>query len=460
MNKPLTQVFLLILELLLINLRVFSQDAAIIKKFTLKQAVDYALENNPSIVNAKLDKSIAKKIIWETTAIGLPQLNMKGSYSNIFKVPVVNFGQPTLDIKGPAGVSLTTSNFSENIELGYKTYPIELGVKENVTFDFTVSQLIFSGAYIVGLQASRTYFRISEQNLEKSQSELKEVVSNSYYQILILEENKKILESILENMNRLANETKEVYKQGFIEETDADQVQLIKTNTENTLNNINRFIDVAYNYFKLNLGLDLAENVELSEKVDDIVNSLDMSLPYRNFDVTKNINYRIMNNSEQLSRLNLKKDESSFLPTLAAYFNHQERMKKPEFDFMSPNTLGISLSFPIVTSGQRLATVSKRKMEVEKVVNSKQQLADILENEAISARNDFTSRLEIYHNNKQNYELAEKIYNRSLIKFKEGVLTSIDLTEIQNQYLTAQKNYFISISDLLMAKNKLEKIME
>jgi outer membrane protein TolC len=99
-------------------------------------------------------------------------------------------------------------------------------------------------------------------------------------------------------------------------------------------------------------------------------------------------------------------------------------------------------------------------MEVEKVVNSKQQLADILENEAISARNDFTSRLEIYHNNKQNYELAEKIYNRSLIKFKEGVLTSIDLTEIQNQYLTAQKNYFISISDLLMAKNKLEKIME
>jgi len=462
MSKSKFPVYILIMICLAFNHHANSQDAAATKKFTLKQAQDYAMENNPTILNAKLDNNIAKKTIWETTAIGLPQFNLKGTYSNIFKVPTINFGQTTLNtITTPANEPLTTSNFGKYVTLEYaEGQPIELGVKENTTFDFTVSQLIFSGAYIVGLQASRTYFQISKQNIIKSESELREAIGNSYYQILVLEENRKILESILENMEKLANDTREVYKQGFAEETDADQVQLIKTNTENALNNVNRFIDIAYNYFKVNLGLELGEKVELSENIKDIVNSLDLNMLNQNFDVTKNINFQILSTSEQLTRLNLKKDESNFLPTLSAYFNHQERMKKPQFDFMSPNTLGLSLTLPLVTSGQRLATVSKRKMEVEKAVNSKQQAAKLLEIEAQLAKNDFNSRLEIYYNEKQNFQLAEKIYNRSLIKFKEGVISSVELTQLQNQYLTSQNNYFNSISELLKAKNKLVRVME
>ncbi|MCX6258276.1 MAG: TolC family protein [Bacteroidia bacterium] len=459
MNRSISLHFLSLFILLIFSQNLFSQESAV-KKFTLKQAQDYALQNNPNINNARLDRSIAKKTIWETTAIGLPQLNVKGSYSNIFKVPTVAFPSTTLNVTG-TDVPLTTSNFNDYVHVGYgagEEYP--LSVKENTTFDFTLSQLIFSGAYIVGLKASRTFFEISQQSLEKSESELRESVSNSYYMVLIIEENKRILSSILENITRLAYESKETAKQGFIEETDADQLQLTKTNVENSLNTLTSATEVAYNVLKMNLGLDNTEKVELTEKIDDIVSNIDLALLTHNFDVTHSINFRILSNSEQLSRLNLKKDESAYLPTVSAFFNHQKQLKSPEFNFMSPNTLGVTLTMPIFTSGQRMATVSKRKMEVEKAVNSKDQVARSLEIEAQQAKSDFSSKLAIYQNDKKNLELAGKIYNSFLTKYKEGVSSSMELAQAQSQYLTTQSDYFNAVSALLTVRNKLVRVME
>jgi len=59
----------------------------------------------------------------------------------------------------------------------------------------------------------------------------------------------------------------------------------------------------------------------------------------------------------------------------------------------------------------------------------------------------------------KNMELAKKIYNKTLTKYKEGVSTSIDLTQIQNQYLATQGNYFNVILQLLNANSNLNKAL-
>lgn len=145
---------------------------------SLKQAQEYALENNAGMKNAKLDIEIARKKIWETTAIGLPQVSAKGSYQHIFSVPVLAF--PSTEISNTRNQYTTFSGTqvgsgNDSVFLNYAAgQPVELGVQDNASLEISVSQLVFSGEYIVGLQATKVFFQISQNSLKLNTIELKE----------------------------------------------------------------------------------------------------------------------------------------------------------------------------------------------------------------------------------------------------------------------------------------------
>ena len=55
-------------------------------------------------------------------------------------------------------------------------------------------------------------------------------------------------------------------------------------------------------------------------------------------------------------------------------------------------------------------------------------------------------------------QLSDDIYQRTLEKYKQGVASSMDLMNSQNQYLTNLTNYYQSIFDLESSKSQLEKL--
>jgi len=118
----------------------------------------------------------------------------------------------------------------------------------------------------------------------------------------------------------------------------------------------------------------------------------------------------------------------------------------------------LSVNIPIFSSGQRNSMVAQRKLELDKIRNSKALATDGLRLEFINARNEFRTSYEKFINEKHNVELAGKIYDKISIKYKEGLSGSLDMTTAQNQYLTAQSNYFSAAYNLLAAKNKLDKL--
>ena len=135
----------------------FCQDNKEVLKLSISEAQTYALQNNRSIQSAKIDVEIANKQVWETFATGLPQLNLASSYQHQFVIPELSFG-PTLNINSLPETGFLTKN---DFLLAYApSPPVALGVKNNTTFDFTLSQLIFSGEYLVGLQATKVFKEI------------------------------------------------------------------------------------------------------------------------------------------------------------------------------------------------------------------------------------------------------------------------------------------------------------
>ena len=149
---------------------------------------------------------------------------------------------------------------------------------------------------------------------------------------------------------------------------------------------------------------------------------------------------------------------SNSLPVISAYYNHQEKWKTPAFDFAPKDVMGINLSLPIFSSGQRSAMVSQKRMAFEKATNNKLYAGNTLIMQSSQLQNDLRSKLDKFQIQKKSKELSDIIYQRTLEKYKQGISSSQELMTIQNQYLNNLTNYYQGIYDVVGAKTKLEKL--
>jgi outer membrane protein len=398
----------------------------------LEEAKKYALEFNRDILSAKIDVELAKKKVWETTAIGLPSVTLSADYQHQFEVPTVTFAEGAP--------------------------PVELGVKDNTTFKLMATQLIFSGEYIVGLQASRVYKELSEKSLVASELKTSETVSTSYYLALVLDENILILKESAALMAKTLHEISKMQEQGFMEDTDVDQMKINLSTLESSIISLEGQKKVSYQLLKLQMGIDIEKPMILTDSISGII----QACVYEEnpvFTLDKSINYQLLLTQEGLMSLNLKREKWKFLPSISAFYQHQKLLDEPAFNFMPKDLVGITASIPLFTSGQRLSKVKQAQMELEKTQLQKEQAGAGLILEFNTALNTFEVARKNYLTNKENMDLSKKIYNKNLVKYREGIISSLDITQSQNQYLTAQGAYYTSVVELLNAKAALDRIL-
>ncbi len=405
---------------------------------SLKDAQQFAIENNLNIENARLDIDAARKKVWETTAIGLPQVNGTLDYQYIpGTIPAFEMMDPS------------TGDMSS----------IPLGVKNSTTYTITASQLIFSGEYIVGLQASKTYLQISKLSHEKQELELKANVLNSYFSILILENNLEIITTSIKNLESLVHETKQLSEQGFLESTDADQLTINLNTLSNAKNTIERQIEVSYKLFKILLGSDLDTDLILSEDLDAIYASIIDRSVNPEFDLNNNIDFRMVDNQVRISELSFKREKTKYLPTVSAFYNYQDKTNKASFDFTINHIIGAQVSVPIFSSFQRNSTVQQAKIGYKKSQNDRKLLENSLTAQVEQLRYNYTNALEKYQVTTENTELSKKVFDHTTIKYKAGMVSSMDLTQSNNTYLQAETDKTNALLELLQSKIELEKIL-
>lgn len=440
MKKSIREKAGLMIFLFIVALPVYSQEEESVSlELSLQEAVDYALENNYNIRNARLDIEAAKKEVWKTTATGLPQANASLDYQYIPGT------LPTVEFPAPGGEG---------------AQEVTLATKSSATYNVRVTQLVFRGEYFVGLQASRTFLQLSKNSEEKSEIDTRETVSNSYYTILVLENNKALLDSSLHNLDKTLKETKAMVDQGLMDDTDYDQLKITRNTLVNSINSVERQIEVSYLLMKINLGLSKEDEITLTENIDNIlVGVQEEALLNQEFNLEENIEYRILDTQEKIEELNVKREKSLFLPTLSAFYLYQDRTNKPDFDMTINHIVGLNFSLPILSSGQRLASVQQAKINLEKSKIQKQQVSENLVLAVEQARSDFRTAYEKYLTQLESLDLALKVYDETLIKFRNGVASSLDVTQANDQYLNTYSGYSQSVLEMLTARTALEKAL-
>jgi len=440
----------LILTLLFVSLFLKAQDKKETYSFTLQQAIDHAIENNYSSINAKRDIEAAKQKKWETTASGLPQITSNLQYLNNLD----------FQVQGVSGNAFNPGGDPNEIST------IAFGTKHSANASATLNQLIFDGSYIVGLQSAKVYLQISQNAKEKTDLEIKEIVTNAYGNVLLARESVLILEKNKTTLEKTLFETSETFKNGLTEEENVEQLQITLTQLKSSLSNAQKRSEIALNLLKISMGIDINNDVTLTEKLDDLaLKNVDLAVLAEEFNSQNSIDYKIQQNNEESKRLLLKLERFRALPTVGAQLNYGANTFSNEFDIISTqqkwynySNFGVNVSLPIFSSFRDRARTQQAKIAFEQAKTQLTETEQRLKLQFQQAKTDYEYSIEQYSASKSNLKLAERIEGKQQIKFKEGLSTSFEFTEAQRQLYTAQQDYLQAMIDVLNKKATLDKL--
>jgi outer membrane protein TolC len=437
------------LFLLLAFINMQAQDTKKSYTFSLQQAIDHALQYNYSAINSGRDIEAAKKKKWETTASGLPQINAGLDYTNNF----------TLQTQAATGNAFIPGGEPDEIST------FAFGTKHSMLARTTLSQLIFDGSYIVALQASKTYLAFYESSKKKTDLEVREMIINSYGNVLLAEENIVILEKNKATLEKTLFDTEQTFKNGLIEEENVEQLKITLSSINSSLNYTKRLKEISYNMLKINLGMELEDELSLTDQLESLTSSnLDMALTGSSFEVKNSIDYALSTNFVEQRTLEMKLEKSKFLPSLSANINFGYNAFGNQFEFFTPDqkwfnfsNLGVGLNVPIFSSFGKNAKVQQAKIALEQAQTQLTETEQRLKLQYQNTKSDYEYSVEQYFSSKENLSLAERIERKQQVKFTEGISTSFEFTDAQRQLYAAQQNYLQSMVDVINKKAALEK---
>lgn len=438
-----TQKFSIIL-LILFPFIGFSQEAP--TNFSLQEAIDFALQNNRSAINAQRDIEAAKAQKWETTASGLPQLSATVDYQNFLKQQVQLL--PAEFFGGSSG------EFAE----------VVFGTKQNMYATATLNQKIFDGSYIVGLQSAKVFLEISKNAKSKTDLEVRKAVINAYGNVLLAEESIIILQRNLDVLQKNLNETTKIVENGLGEEESVEQLQITLAGIESNLNNVNRMKTLAYQMLNMTLGLDINRKTQLTDDLERLTQeNISLGLLETEDNIENTIDYQIAENDKMSKELLLKLEKSKALPTLNAFINGGYSAFSDSFsfahkdqDWFGSSLFGVGLNIPIFSSGMRSASTQRAQINLEKAKTDLTEKEQTIALQIASAKSDYRFTIEDYDNKKQNLKLAERIETKNQTKFFEGISSSFDLRQAQIQLYSAQQEFLQAMLDVIKAKAELE----
>lgn len=416
--------------------------------FSLEQAIEHAIEHNYQSINSGRDIQSARQKRLEATALGLPQINATVDFQNNF---VIQRSVVPAEIFG--------GNPGEFIEVAF-------GTKQNMNARASLNQLIFDGSYIVALQASKTYLDFYEKSKTKTDLEIKEMIINSYGSVLLSQESIDILKSNITSVEKTLFETEQTFKNGLTEEENVEQLNIRLTTLKSNLNYSIRLRDIAEKMLKINLGIELEDELALTDDLKSLTAlNLDLALTNPEFNVKQNIDYTLMTNFVDQRNLELKLEKSKYLPSLGASLNYGYNAFGEDFstftnanNWLDYSNLGVNLNIPIFSGFGRNARTQQAKIALEQAKTELTETEQRLKLEYFTAKSKFDFDVEQYFSSKQNLTLAERIEKKQSIKFTEGLSSSFEFTEAQRQLYTAQQDYLQAMVNVINSRAALEKI--
>ena len=280
--------------------------------------------------------------------------------------------------------------------------------------------------------------------------------------MLALKSISNLLDSSLNNIEELERITQNAVSVGAAEQTAADQIHVRVNTMKNSINVQQRNIELATNSLKVLLDVPVETELVLTENMEDVLSpDRVIALLAQNFAIENNLNYQLLQKQVDLAKKNVHMAGWAYGPTLALAYNYSKQQYYGEggMRMTPPNVVQVSVKMPLWSSGKRAAGVVEKKIALEEAKNT---LSETTENLYIQYHQlcfNLTNAYETYLNEKDNIEVAQRVFASATNKYKYGTSSNLELTNASNDLIAAQSSYVQSIVTLVNAQVELDKFL-
>lgn len=419
-------------------------------QLSLDEAVEYAWNNTTAIKNAGVNIADAEQQIVERRATGLPSVNASASYNRYLQIPVQVLPEQFVQL-------IQALNPEEEV-----SPEAQFLLPNNFTAGVSMDAMIFDGTYFTGLRAAKAYRRYVQEEMKVERHNVRNQVIDVYLPVLLIDRNLEILEKNLQNLDNLIFETEQSYEAGFVEQLDVDRLRLSRSNLEIERENLRKQREAAVNTLKFVLNYPLDRQLVLTSDLDDLEAQVTGEALTGPVNVQARPEFGLTEAGIELQNLNVEVQRKAFLPTLraTAVYNQQYQGESFSDGFWAPQTfVGLNLNVPIFNGLGNKARVQRAQLEREKVLNQQNDLIRNIQREVENARINYLNARRSLEGQKENLELAERIYNTTQIKYREGVGSSLEVNQAEQSLYDTQRNYMQALFDLVTARYELREAL-
>ncbi|MEY3412419.1 MAG: hypothetical protein RIQ70_1107 [Bacteroidota bacterium] len=434
--------FILVGIVCVIQIQVFAQQTAAVSEnnFSLQQCIEYAVSNHISIKSATLDQQISVAKVGEIRAAGLPQASIDALMMNNIEVQSMFARASALDKNAPSNVIV----------------PLAFGVPYSSSATLGVTQIIFNGTLLVGLQAAKTYTELTKKAIDINKNSIIQNVSKAYYLTLINEERKHLFASNLRRMDTLLKQTRLLNQAGFAEKIDVSRLEVTYNNLLTEKQKFDNLYDLSTLLLKYQMGMNSSENLTLTDKI----NSFKAIAIEANTEIlyTNRPEYNVLQSQKRLAELDLKSNKTGYLPSIVAFGNfgynngsiHLGDLYSTSWHKYS--NVGLSLKMPVFDGFSKYYKSQQARLTIEKTnyaISTAERNIDLQVKQAeINLKNSTQS----LNNQQNNVKLAEEVVKASEYKYNQGIGSNLEVVTAESALKEAQINYYNALYDVLVYK--------
>lgn len=437
---------------------------------TLAEAQTLALENAYAIQYAHLDQEKARRDVKELTATGLPQLNLIADYSQFIDIPTQvvpadAFGFPDYLTEFLGGVAQATGvplNAPAPNPSGLSE--LQFGNEHTANVGVQASQLIFSGSYFVGLQASRLYAESRAQAVERTADEVRRTVAEAYHAVCAAQSNADMLSEMKLTLVSQLAETRALQEAGFLDATAADQMTLAVKDMEQQAAYAESQVVLLKAVLAFQMGLPPTDSIALTQDLASLLAEVGgaelLSQPFNPMALP---GLREQQAFVELAGLDVQNRKAEGLPQIAAFYNFQQNAQRSAWDFFDPDgswydvqLWGVNFSMPLWTSFGGKQRVEKAQIEHDRARIGYEQMEHAANLEFLTAQGEYRNAKAQEQNREEALGLAQRIYNRIETGYGEGVNSSFDLADARNRLIEAKGGFIAAQMNCLNARVRLQ----
>jgi outer membrane protein TolC len=436
-----------VIPLLLLGL-LLSNYVSAQQKLTLRDAVNYAVENSSNVRRSKLEIQGGKYKTQEVRAQALPQITGNGG--------------------------LTYNPIIGQLVVGDQSF--QLGRKWNANGGVQLNQQLFNQQVFTGLKAAKTselYYLLNE-NLTEEQ--IIEQVANTYYQVLVNRQQRNVIDTNIKNVRVVERIILNQYQNGLAKKIDVDRIKVNLTNLENQRDQVINAVTQLENQLKFYMGMPVETDIELpTTELTEVKNLPSFA---DTVDLSGRTEIKLLDVQRELLGLQKKAYISEYYPTLALSANYSSTGQSDKFDLFKrksnstafwydASAIGLTLRIPIFDGFATRSRVRQANVDILKAEEDRRETTNALnlayENAKIALRNSINT----INSQRQNVQLAEEIYQSTQNNYNNGLAALTDLldtenalTEAQNSYTQALLNYKIAELQLIKSNGNIKSLLK